>query len=192
MLSSTSLQLQKLLRSHFLFSAIVHIFATINTGDANIYELLNRANCFIQEYFLHKKLSTERNHSLDIASYSEHKRSTGLRFQELDNYMETLYIYCVRKIRDIIVLRDFENEIGTSIDNFSHLVSEDLADLDSLPPKVRENHPPETVSLLRLWIKQNPNGPYPTPQDYDMLVAKTGLTKTQIQYWMANFRKRQN
>lgn len=54
----------------------------------------------------------------------------------------------------------------------------------------RCNFPPETITILKEWLTNNKNDPYPTPQDKFELARRTNLTLKQIENWFVNARRR--
>ncbi|KAK1144147.1 hypothetical protein N8T08_005809 [Aspergillus melleus] len=72
-----------------------------------------------------------------------------------------------------------------SIENDDH-------DIESSGPgkRSRARLPKHAVRVLRSWLANNSDDPYPTGADNLYLMEKTGLSKTQIRNWLANARKR--
>jgi len=100
MLSSSS-QLQTLLRSHFLFPAIVHIFSTLNTGDADISELLIRANCIVQEYFSREDTCK----ILDTANRKPRRLPIRLSIHSITEKLRYNKFFITRQIQEIMAFR---------------------------------------------------------------------------------------
>jgi hypothetical protein len=48
----------------------------------------------------------------------------------------------------------------------------------------------KAISILKGWMRDHNENPYPTEQDKDDLKEETGLTRTQISNWFANARRR--
>jgi hypothetical protein len=60
-------------------------------------------------------------------------------------------------------------------------------------PAKRRRRPPlpkAAVTLLREWFYAHFRNPYPSPEERDDLLIRTGLTPTQLQNWFINARKR--
>jgi len=51
--------------------------------------------------------------------------------------------------------------------------------------------PRASVKILKDWMIEHIDHPYPTDEDKEALKARTGLTISQISNWMANTRRRQ-
>jgi hypothetical protein len=48
----------------------------------------------------------------------------------------------------------------------------------------------KAISILKSWLRNHNDNPYPTEQERDDLKQNTGLTRTQISNWLANARRR--
>ncbi|KAF7556967.1 hypothetical protein G7Z17_g1036 [Cylindrodendrum hubeiense] len=59
-----------------------------------------------------------------------------------------------------------------------------------MPPKIGSRFSKEAVSILRLWLARNDQDPYPNEDEKEILQIQTGLSKTQIENWLANSRRR--
>jgi hypothetical protein len=46
-----------------------------------------------------------------------------------------------------------------------------------------------SVQIMKEWLLEHIDHPYPSRSDKEFLVAKTGLSKKQIQNWFTNARK---
>ena len=51
--------------------------------------------------------------------------------------------------------------------------------------------PPESVAILRKWLEEHEEDPYPTSQDKMILAASSHLTVRQVSNWFVNNRQRQ-
>ncbi|KPM37918.1 hypothetical protein AK830_g8635 [Neonectria ditissima] len=58
------------------------------------------------------------------------------------------------------------------------------------PPKIGARFSRQAVVLLRNWMAAHSAYPFPDEQEKDMLQRQTGLTKTQVQNWLVNARRR--
>lgn len=56
--------------------------------------------------------------------------------------------------------------------------------------KIRINHPKAVVSELKAWFNTNRDFPYPSQDEKDDLMAKTGLNLQQLNDWFINARRR--
>jgi hypothetical protein len=66
-----------------------------------------------------------------------------------------------------------------------------LADTDqNTNQKHRPNFSPAAVAVLKSWLDDHKNYPYPSSDEKDILARKTGLDVKQINTWFANNRKR--
>lgn len=63
-------------------------------------------------------------------------------------------------------------------------------DLDGRSRKSGARFPREAVRILKNWLSEHYQHPYPTEQEKDELKEKTGLTRSQISNWLANARRR--
>lgn len=67
---------------------------------------------------------------------------------------------------------------------------QDHASTSSAHKKNRARLPKHAVRVMRSWLAEHADDPYPTGEDNLYLMEKTGLSKTQIRNWLANSRKR--
>lgn len=51
--------------------------------------------------------------------------------------------------------------------------------------------PRAAVKILKDWLNEHAENPYPTEDEKQTLASQTGLTVSQISNWMANTRRRQ-
>lgn len=58
------------------------------------------------------------------------------------------------------------------------------------PKRRRGNLPKSTTTLLRSWLYDHTNHPYPSENEKNRLAAQTGLTINQISNWFINARRR--
>ncbi|KAL1983323.1 hypothetical protein VTN96DRAFT_10464 [Rasamsonia emersonii] len=63
-------------------------------------------------------------------------------------------------------------------------------DLDGRSRKSGARFPREAVRILKNWLSEHYQHPYPTEQEKDELKEKTGLKRSQISNWLANARRR--
>lgn len=56
--------------------------------------------------------------------------------------------------------------------------------------KTYQRLPPQAVKVLRAWLYQHREYPYPTDREKEELAEQTGLDKTQISNWFSNTRRR--
>ncbi|GAD98764.1 homeobox and C2H2 transcription factor, putative [Paecilomyces variotii No. 5] len=63
-------------------------------------------------------------------------------------------------------------------------------DFDSRSRKSGARFPREAIRLLKNWLSQHSEHPYPTEQQKDELKEQTGLKRSQICNWLANARRR--
>lgn len=54
----------------------------------------------------------------------------------------------------------------------------------------RTNYPKQISKLLKSWLRENINNPYPTEKEKQFLCDRTGLDHTQINNWFINARRR--
>lgn len=58
------------------------------------------------------------------------------------------------------------------------------------PKKRRGNLPAEATTILKSWLFDHKEKPYPSEEEKGELVKLTGLTIVQINYWFSNARRR--
>jgi len=58
-------------------------------------------------------------------------------------------------------------------------------------PRRRSNFSPEVIAVLKKWLHDHWNEPYPSQEEKAMLAAQTNLTLEQISHWYINTRMRQ-
>jgi hypothetical protein len=56
--------------------------------------------------------------------------------------------------------------------------------------KSRENYAKDVVDLLKNWLIQHAIDPYPSEGEKDVMCAKTGLRRDQLNNWFVNARRR--
>ncbi|KIX06025.1 uncharacterized protein Z518_03999 [Rhinocladiella mackenziei CBS 650.93] len=64
-------------------------------------------------------------------------------------------------------------------------------DTDTRNRRRRGNLPRQITDILRAWFHEHLDHPYPTEEDKQAFMAKTGLTIAQISNWFINARRRQ-
>ncbi|KAK1589845.1 homeobox and C2H2 transcription factor [Colletotrichum navitas] len=60
----------------------------------------------------------------------------------------------------------------------------------ALPSKVGARFSSKSLRILKSWLANNNNYPYPTTEDMELLQRQTALSKQQITNWLANTRRR--
>ncbi|PGH05246.1 hypothetical protein AJ79_06857 [Helicocarpus griseus UAMH5409] len=63
--------------------------------------------------------------------------------------------------------------------------------IDSKNKKRRGNLPKSVTDVLRAWFHEHLDHPYPSEEDKQMFISRTGLTISQISNWFINARRRQ-
>ncbi|KAK7409613.1 hypothetical protein QQX98_008208 [Neonectria punicea] len=58
------------------------------------------------------------------------------------------------------------------------------------PPKIGARFSRQAVGLLRNWLSAHSAHPFPNDEEKEILQRQTGLSKTQIQNWLVNARRR--
>lgn len=69
-------------------------------------------------------------------------------------------------------------------------VNTHVKEVDSNTSSNSKRFPAEITKVLRDWLREHSEYPYPTMTDKDTLCEATGLTRVQIEYWFINARKR--
>jgi hypothetical protein len=54
----------------------------------------------------------------------------------------------------------------------------------------RPRHDPKAIKILRAWLKEHIDNPYPTPEKKNDFAQSTGLSLKQIDNWFTNARRR--
>lgn len=99
-----------------------------------------------------------------------------------------------------------KEEIIHSQESTIHKLEEEIESLKQYSSKLssRQNRPPRTGNklgkrydfpkeatvVLKQWMISHTNNPYPSKEEKDDLAKKTGLTVTQLNDWMTNYRRR--
>lgn len=112
-------------------------------------------------------------------------------------------LFILRRIRHRLV---FENKLMDIVDSETLFVAENMrissASADGLrlvrsmesnrgsKPRTRANFPMDISQLLRSWLKENMDNPYPSDAEKAYLCQKTGLGPAQINNWFINARRR--
>jgi hypothetical protein len=78
------------------------------------------------------------------------------------------------------------SNVATSDD----VVDEDQNRLDPQSKRARKRFSRESVQLLRQWLREHADNPYPTAKELDELKKETGMKRSQIRTWLANTRRR--
>ncbi|XP_068118252.1 homeobox protein TGIF2-like [Hyperolius riggenbachi] len=64
-------------------------------------------------------------------------------------------------------------------------------DVENSPERrKRENLPKEATDFLRNWLFEHLDDPFPTTEEKEFMLEKTGLTATQLNNWFINARRR--
>ncbi|KAF6824814.1 homeobox and c2h2 transcription factor [Colletotrichum musicola] len=58
------------------------------------------------------------------------------------------------------------------------------------PPKIGTRFSSKSLRILKMWLSNNSQHPYPTTLDMELLERQTGLSKQQISNWLSNTRRR--
>lgn len=90
--------------------------------------------------------------------------------------------------------RSFENNedlnCNESLNEKSFENKESEYFIRSKPRNKRANYPKKISRILKNWLKENMNNPYPSESEKLMLIEHTGLDSTQINNWFINARRR--
>ena len=74
--------------------------------------------------------------------------------------------------------------------SYKQLANRDLKHGPSRSKRRRGHLPEESTTVLRDWLLQNKDRPYPSENEKDYFVETTGLTLIQINNWFSNARRR--
>lgn len=88
--------------------------------------------------------------------------------------------------------RSYEFNDDTLDDNCSekNFDAKEYDYFNSKPKNKRANYPKKISRILKNWLKENMNNPYPSESEKIMLIEHTGLDATQINNWFINARRR--
>lgn len=130
---------------------------------------------------------------------------------QLENLDNLILIECYVRIEKLHTLLMFESEVNLQIENtfasFSantmFLEEEDIEktltnntnneisnDSNKYLKCKRANYSKEVSKILKNWLKENLNNPYPSEREKNDLIKMTGLDSTQINNWFINARRR--
>lgn len=112
-------------------------------------------------------------------------------------------VFVLRRIRQRIVLEnkivDIVDAEAASVVRAVHAMLSETAQTakrsramheSSIRPRTRANFPMDISQLLRSWLKENMDNPYPSDAEKAYLCQKTGLGPAQINNWFINARRR--
>ncbi|ADM12468.1 TALE/PBX transcription factor [Encephalitozoon intestinalis ATCC 50506] len=118
-------------------------------------------------------------------------------------------LFILRRVRHKIILEDrlmemIDSEVAFVRGCVSSIISEPFgvkpvetmrptqqeAETRCAKPRTRANFPMDTSQLLRSWLKENMDNPYPSDAEKAYLCQKTGLGPAQINNWFINARRR--
>jgi homeobox protein TGIF1 len=89
----------------------------------------------------------------------------------------------------------YYEELSQSVDSISNSIKKrknsiGFLELDQKSKHKRTNYPKTISKILRDWLEQNVQNPYPTEDQKANLALATGLDQTQINNWFINARRR--
>ncbi|ELA47189.1 hypothetical protein VCUG_01289 [Vavraia culicis subsp. floridensis] len=89
------------------------------------------------------------------------------------------------------------SEVKTMLDESAEAEDESMYDIKNgvmgattKTKQKRTNYPKQISKLLKSWLRDNINNPYPTEKEKQFLCDRTGLDHTQINNWFINARRR--
>lgn len=86
--------------------------------------------------------------------------------------------------------KEFEQELQIVMDNLQNTLNEVSSGKRlSVPKPKRDIISTETRKYLKKWLRDHKSNPYPTEEQKQELVKKTGLTLQQINNWVSNHHK---
>ena len=68
--------------------------------------------------------------------------------------------------------------------------SQDFSQQSTKKPRLKERIAKDKVLILRQWLFEHAENPYPTVEEKQRLATATGLTRQQINQWFVNARRR--
>ncbi|CAD25867.2 TRANSCRIPTION FACTOR OF THE TALE/PBX FAMILY [Encephalitozoon cuniculi GB-M1] len=118
-------------------------------------------------------------------------------------------LFVLKRVKQKIILEDrlmevIDSEVAYIIGCVKSITSEPIrvgtveavrpiqheAEHKCAKPRTRANFPMDTSQLLRSWLKENMDNPYPSDAEKAYLCQKTGLGPAQINNWFINARRR--
>ncbi|KAF7683372.1 Homeobox protein HD-2 [Astathelohania contejeani] len=174
--------------------AIVEVDYVSNKLNRN--ELANAIKTLRREYEkYHEDNSDKKVHfQICIAILLERIKQSILLEDHIcevvDGEYESYMHYLNETIQTIKGIGPLENTLEyEKINQFNSRLDQYSANNEKTKQK-RSNYPKQISRILKGWLKDNINNPYPTEDEKILLCDKTGLDQTQINNWFINARRR--
>lgn len=176
----------------------------------SMMSILNRVLSAEEGYF---KNGVTREYLIGFLKQAK-KEYEVVRCQESgreDMRCKVALLFILRRIKHKIMLENrlmdiVDSEAMFVVENMRHLLFEtmrinpgstegfnlvhNLETNRSTRPRTRANFPMDISQLLRSWLKENMDNPYPSDAEKAYLCQKTGLGPAQINNWFINARRR--
>ncbi|ORD97642.1 HD2 [Hepatospora eriocheir] len=151
----------------------------------------------IEEIYMliNKEYSTGGDKEELLALYSELDKMKRICYieQSMINMIDTEIDEFNAQINLVCNLRDHPPLSSISLDNYNDSNSINASELYNSQNKnksKRSNYPKAVSKILKTWLKENMNNPYPTESEKAALMEATKLDSTQINNWFINARRR--
>jgi homeobox protein TGIF1 len=170
----------------------------------------------VENEYLYKNMTRENLLVYIRQLRLEHERRASQVQDGNSKYLKIATYLVLEKVKQTILL---ENKLVEIIDSESFFVSEHMRRLlfetmrinmgsaprrgsvsyrpppylsggRSIRPRTRANFPLDISKLLRNWLKENMDNPYPSDNEKAFLCQQTGLGPAQINNWFINARRR--
>ncbi|ORD97643.1 HD2 [Hepatospora eriocheir] len=111
----------------------------------------------------------------------------------LENMINNEIEYLNTQINQVSNLKEQTLLSNVSLDTYNDSNSINASDVYNSNYKnknKRSNYPKVVSKILKNWLRENMNNPYPTESEKSSLMEATGLDSTQINNWFINARRR--
>ncbi|KAM0675364.1 homeodomain superfamily, partial [Gurleya vavrai] len=97
----------------------------------------------------------------------------------------------IRNFSEIVNKNKFKVENDSQKDHYNNYIScHKESSNDDIKKSKRANYSKQVSKILKNWLKNNLNSPYPSETEKNELCELTGLDQTQINNWFINARRR--
>eukprot|EP00128_Syssomonas_multiformis_P008120 Colp12_sorted_trinity150504_noHs@7868 len=194
-------QVEGVIRSHPLFPLLLELENTFQQNHVQNCVSIEEINRKIESHLCEKALRQPS------ASRPSHE-PIFTTDQQLDLYMLT----AIRRLRDKLAcqiqmcnvfvknldiarteLSEWTKDLETYLSSREAIEQAEISEkqITNTPTGPRRGVlPRRAVDLLRKWLMEHQDNPYPSDEDKRLLVEQSGLTKDQINNWFINARRR--
>ncbi|EPR79521.1 TALE homeodomain protein [Spraguea lophii 42_110] len=170
-----------------LFKRVLHLERQYINNQLSVDELHKNLEDF------HRDISTLKLNKENRTSIS-YATAMVLVLDRLEKSIKlndiTLYQFEEYKNNFIELTKQISN-LENVYQDYQYMNEIDTAELIQSKKKcTRANYPKQIAGILKGWLFENQDNPYPTEKEKIMLSNKTGLDQTQINNWFINARRR--